>query len=67
MRIRDDIARIVDERHGRAVAALLELRRSLLDRGERERWHEASERLVGPDFLADVGSGRFSERLGEWR
>jgi len=66
-RIRDEIARIVDERHGRAVAALLELRRSLLDRGERGRWREASEQLVGPSFLADVGSGRFSERLGEWR
>ena len=67
MRIRDEIARLVDERHGRAVAQLLELRRSLLDRGERTRWREASEQLVGPDFLADVGSGRFSERLGEWR
>jgi siroheme synthase-like protein len=66
-RIRDEIARIVDERHGRAVAALLELRRTLLDRGERGRWREASEQLVGPSFLADVGSGRFSERLGEWR
>jgi len=67
MRIRDEVARIVDERHGRAVAALVELRRSLLDRGERGRWREASEQLVGPDFLADVGSGRFAERLGEWR
>jgi siroheme synthase-like protein len=67
MRIRDEIARMVDERHGRAVAQLVELRRSLLDRGERARWRDASEQLVGPDFLADVGSGRFSERLGEWR
>jgi siroheme synthase-like protein len=66
-RIRDEIARIVDERHGRAVASLLELRRSLLDRGERARWRDASAQLIGPDFLADVGSGRFSERLGEWR
>jgi precorrin-2 dehydrogenase/sirohydrochlorin ferrochelatase len=66
-RIRDEIARIIDERHGRAVAALVELRRTLLDRGERGRWREASEQLVGPSFLADVGSGRFSERLGEWR
>jgi siroheme synthase-like protein len=67
MRVRDEIARIVDERHGRAVASLLELRRSLLDRGERGRWREASEQLVGPDFLADVGSGQFAERLAEWR
>jgi len=67
MRIRDEIARIVDDRHGRAVAALLELRRSLLDRGDRGRWHDASAELVGPDFLADVGSGRFAERLGAWR
>ena len=67
MRIRDEVARIVDERHGRAVAELVELRRSLLDRGERGRWREASEKLVGPDFFADIGSGRFSERLGEWR
>lgn len=66
-RIRDEIAQIIDERHGRAVAALVALRRSLLDRGERGRWREASEQLVGPSFLADVGSGRFSERLGEWR
>ena len=66
-RIRDEIAHMVDERHGRAVAQLLELRRSLLDRGERTRWREAAEQLVGPDFLADVGSGRFAERLGEWR
>ena len=67
VRIRDEIARLIDERHGRAVAALVALRRSLLDRGERGRWREASEQLVGPSFLADVGSGRFSERLGEWR
>jgi siroheme synthase-like protein len=67
LRIRDEIARLIDERHGRAVAALVALRRSLLDRGERGRWREASEQLVGPSFLADVGSGRFSERLGEWR
>ncbi len=67
MRIRDEIARMVDDRHGRAVAQLLELRRSLLDRGERTRWREASAQLVGPDFVADVGSGRFPERLGEWR
>jgi len=67
MRIRDEIARMVDVRHGRAVAQLIELRRSLLDRGERTRWHEASEELIGPDFLAEVGSGRFSERIGEWR
>jgi precorrin-2 dehydrogenase/sirohydrochlorin ferrochelatase len=67
MRLRDEMARIVDERHGRAVSELIELRRSLLDRGERGRWHDASAELVGPDFLADVGSGRFSERLGQWR
>ena len=67
MRIRDEVGRIVDDRHGRAVAALVELRRSLLDRGERARWREAAEQLVGPDFLADVDSGRFSERLGAWR
>lgn len=67
MRIRDEMARIVDERHGRAVSELIELRRSLLDRGERGRWRDASAELVGSDFLADVGSGRFSERLAEWR
>jgi len=66
MRVRDEIARIIDERHGRAVAALLDLRRTLLDRGERARWREASEELVGSDFLADVSSGRFAERLGQW-
>ena len=65
--IRDEIARLIDERHGRAVVALVALRRSLLDRGERGRWRDASEQLVGPSFLADVGSGRFSERLGAWR
>jgi siroheme synthase-like protein len=66
-RIRDRIARQFDARYAGAVRELAGLRRALLNSGDRERWAEASENLVGGEFCEQVESGQFSARLDEWR
>jgi len=66
-RIRDAIARLIDERYATAVADLATLRRTLLDSGRRERWHEAAEALTAADFHEQVESGRYAERVARWR
>jgi siroheme synthase-like protein len=66
-RIRDAIGVRFDARYAGAVGELGTLRRSLLDRGDRGRWAEASASLIGADFCAQVESGAFDERLAEWR
>jgi len=66
-RIRDSIAHVVDERYSRAVRGLAELRRALLDGGRRDRWRDAAGALVTPDFCEQVESGRFADRIEEWR
>jgi hypothetical protein len=58
---------LFDDRYASAVRELAQLRSELLNRGERERWSTASTTLVGDDFCDDVESGRFAERLAEWR
>lgn len=66
-RMRDRLEHLFDERYVSAVRELAQLRSELLNRGQRERWSTASTTLVGNDFCADVESGRFAERLAEWR
>jgi precorrin-2 dehydrogenase/sirohydrochlorin ferrochelatase len=66
-RIRDSIAHVFDERYSRAVRGLADLRRALLDGGRRDRWRDAAGALVTPDFCEQVESGRFADRIEEWR
>jgi precorrin-2 dehydrogenase/sirohydrochlorin ferrochelatase len=66
-RIRDAISKPLDERYAAALSELAALRRSLIDSGRRARWIEASDALVGPDFIADVESGRLAAKVAEWR
>ena len=66
-RIRDDVARRVDDRYAAAVKELSSLRRSLLERDDRERWSSATAALLDDDFCRRVESGLFGEALAEWR
>jgi precorrin-2 dehydrogenase / sirohydrochlorin ferrochelatase len=66
-RIRDAIAIMIDARYDGVIKELSLLRRSLLDAGRRERWHEAAAAIVGRDFCDDVAAGRLERRLAEWR
>ena len=66
-RIRDDVARRVDDRYAAAVKELSSLRRALLERDERERWSAATAALLDDDFCRRVESGLFGEALAEWR
>jgi siroheme synthase-like protein len=66
-RIRDRLGRVLDTRYASAVGELARLRSELLNRGERERWWNASAKLVGDEFCEHVESGHFAARLAEWR
>ena len=67
VKIRDAITEPLDERYTSAVRALTTLRRAMLSNGERERWTQAARALIADDFCEQVESGRFDERIGEWR
>jgi siroheme synthase-like protein len=66
-RIRDAIAERFDHRYAAAVGALAALRRRLLATGDRNRWQDALEHLVGDDFCARVDDGRFADEVAAWR
>lgn len=66
-RIRDSIGRMLDGRYSDAVRDLAALRRALLDEGRRDRWRDAASELLASDFCEQVESGRFAERIAEWR
>ena len=66
-RIRDDLGRRIDERYADAVRELSSLRRSLIDRDERDHWSSAAAALLDDDFCRRVESGLFDEALAEWR
>ena len=66
-RIRDSLGARLDARYASAVAHLAALRRAMLDDGLRDRWAQASAELVGDDFCEQVESGRFDERVAQWR
>jgi len=66
-RIRDAVAASLGDEYGAAVAQLAALRRALIDRGDRARWHEASAAIVGADFNDAVAEGTISARIDAWR
>jgi len=66
-RIRDDVARRVDDRYAAAVKELSSLRRTLLERDDRARWSSATAALIDDEFCRRVESGLFDEALAEWR
>jgi precorrin-2 dehydrogenase/sirohydrochlorin ferrochelatase len=66
-RIRDEICRKLDSRYSTALEELAALRRTLLDAGRRPRWAEASEALIGADFISDIETGTLTTRIPEWR
>jgi precorrin-2 dehydrogenase / sirohydrochlorin ferrochelatase len=66
-RIRDRIGRVFDTRYAAAVQELSALRRTLLNRGERDRWTQANGSLVGEDFCDRVESGDFETSFAPWR
>jgi precorrin-2 dehydrogenase/sirohydrochlorin ferrochelatase len=66
-RIRDSIARTIDERYAAAVRDLASLRNTLIAAGKRDRWSAAAAALVGDDFCARVESGEFAAGIAEWR
>lgn len=66
-RIRDAVGASLGEDYARAVAQLATLRRALIDRGDRERWREASAAIVADDFNEAVASGAITARIDAWR
>lgn len=66
-RIRDALARRFDARYAAAVRELASLRRDLLGAARRDRWHAASDALVGEDFCETVESESFDDRVASWR
>lgn len=66
-RIRDALARVIDDRYATAVRELATLRQTLLGRGERDRWTAATVALIGRDFCEQIESGGLASRLAEWR
>ena len=66
-RIRDTIARIIDDRYASAIAELAKLRRSLLDDARRDRWRDAADALTGPDFAEQVRSPDYVAKVARWR
>lgn len=66
-RIRDQIGERFDDRYARALAELASLRTKLLDRRERERWHELVREVLGDDFCTAVESDALDEKVAPWR
>ena len=66
-RIRDAIARRFDDRYGRALAGLAALRRSLVDRGDRERWRALADGVIDDRFCDAVEQGSLDARVAPWR
>jgi precorrin-2 dehydrogenase/sirohydrochlorin ferrochelatase len=66
-RIRDDLAQKIDDRYAAAIKELSSLRRSLIDRNQRERWSSATAALIDDDFCRRVESGQFAKAVAEWR
>jgi len=65
-RVRDDLARRLDDRYASAIRDLVQLRQRLLQDGDRAGWRSAANALLADDFCESVENGAFSERLAEW-
>jgi precorrin-2 dehydrogenase/sirohydrochlorin ferrochelatase len=66
-RVRDSLARRLDNRYASAIRELGRLRQQLLARGDRAAWHSAAKTLLADDFCESVESGAFSERIAAWQ
>ena len=66
-RLRDELARRLDDRYAAAIRDLARLRERLLQEADRSTWRSAASALVADDFCQSVESGEFSERLAAWR
>jgi len=65
-RVRDAIGARFDARYAKAVSALAQLRRRLLDAGSRDEWRQASASLIGDAFCETVENGTFMQELAAW-
>lgn len=66
IRVRDALARRLDERYAAAIGALARLRLLFLTRNDRAGWLTAADALIADDFCESVENGAFSERLAAW-
>ena len=66
-RIRDSLAARFDDRYGSAVATLASLRRRLIDGGDADAWHRASEALIDEGFCERVERGAIEGEAERWR
>lgn len=66
-RIRDALGARFDGRYAEAIELLAAVRREFIDGGHRDGWTAAAASLVGDDFCDAVESGRFAERVAQWR
>jgi siroheme synthase-like protein len=66
-RIRDAIGERFDGRYARAIAALADLRRTLLDRREGEVWRALASDVIGERFCEVVERDALDARVSSWR
>ena len=66
-RVRDALARRLDNRYAAAIRAMSRLRQRLLADNDRAGWHAAADALLAEDFCESVENGAFSERLATWQ
>jgi siroheme synthase-like protein len=66
-RVRDALARRLDDRYAAAIHELGRLRQRLLAHNDRATWRSAVQELLAEDFCESVESGAFSERLAAWQ
>ena len=66
-RVRDHIALRYSSEYADAVEALGALRADLLAAGQRERWTQLAEDVIGADFCDVVERGELAERVDAWR
>jgi len=66
-RIRDAIAQRFDGRYARALAALADRRRALLDRKEGAAWRALSSDVIGERFCETVERDTLDTEVSPWR
>ncbi len=66
-RVRDALARRLDDRYAAAIRAVARLRQRLLAENDRATWRAAADALLAEDFCESVENGAFSERLAAWQ
>jgi siroheme synthase-like protein len=66
-RVRDAIASRFDDRYGRAIGGLAELRRTLIDRREGAAWRALSAEVLDERFCETVEQGGLDAQVKPWR